>query len=162
MACFYGHATTTTRGGSMTCYAARIALTGLCALLVAGCSGAGLSIDTGPQAGLGCVDDSKVCIDQRAAALKSIMADKERKWVREPATPAAYASGVRMFAYKQRKKELSCEELALGRREADAAASTLRGPGGAGLTPAQISRGVMMGQEVSKELAGEQGRRCRA
>lgn len=146
----------------MTCYARRIALTGLCAALLAGCSSAGLSTDAESRAGMACVDDSKGCIDQRAAALRSIMSDKDRKWVREPATPSAYASGVRMFAYKQRKKELSCEELAIARREADAAAGTLRGPGGAGLTPAQISRGVMFGQEVAKELAAEQGRRCRA
>lgn len=127
---------------------------------VAGCS-TGLVPNGSAQAGLGCVDDSSHCIDQRRTALNTIMADRERKWIRQPATPAAYASGVRLFAYKQRKKELSCEELAIGRREADAAEPTLRSAGGASLTPAQVSRGAMLGTEVSKELAAEIGRRCR-
>jgi hypothetical protein len=36
----------------------------------------------------------------------------------------------------------------------------LRGPGGAGLTPAQISRGVILASEVARELAKEIKRRC--
>jgi hypothetical protein len=133
-------------------------------LLIAGfssCSGA----DFGPQrggAGLACVDDSRQCIEQRSAALTSIMADRERKWVKEPPTPEAYASGVRLFAFKERKKELSCEELAIGRREAEAAPVALRGGTGARLTPAQVSRGVMLGSEVSRELTAELKRRCNA
>jgi hypothetical protein len=111
---------------------------------------------------LGCVDDSRQCIDQRQAALRSLMADRERRWVREPASPSAYASGVRLFAYKSKKREMSCEELAVGRREADAGPGVLRGPGGASLTPAQVSRGAMLSAEVSKELAVEMQRRCRA
>ena len=132
------------------------------ALALAGCSQAPIGPDSEARAGLGCVDDSRQCIDQRAATLKALTGDKERKWVREPASPSAYASGVRMYAFKLRKKELTCDELAIGRREADAAAPTLRGPGGAGLTPAQVSRGVLFGQEVARELAGEHGRRCKA
>jgi hypothetical protein len=145
----------------MSSYAGRRSRAPLLGLLfLAGCASA--EIAPPPSAGLGCVDDSKQCLDQRADALKTLMADKQKSWIRQPASPAAYASGVRMFAYKQRKRELTCEELALGRREAEAAAPTLRGPGGQGLTPAQISRGVMFGQEIAKELANEQGRRCRA
>jgi hypothetical protein len=110
---------------------------------------------------LGCVDDSRHCIDQRQAALRTLVADRERRWVREPATPAAYASGVRLFAFKAKKRDLSCDELAVGRREADAGPGVLRGPGGTSLTPAQISRGAMLSAEVSKELATEMQRRCR-
>jgi hypothetical protein len=90
------------------------------------------------------------------------MLDKGRAWVRQPAPPAAYASGVRLFAYKQRKRELSCDELAHGRKEADAGPGVLRGPEGRALTPAQVARGVMLAQEVSRELANETKRRCRA
>lgn len=137
----------------------------LVAWLVIGLAGCSVgTIDSGAEtrAGLGCVDDSAHCIEQRSATLRTLVADRERKWIREPATAAAYASGVRLFAFKQRKRELTCDELAIGKREADAAAPTLRGPAGAGLSPAQVSRGVMLGQEVSRELANEQGRRCRA
>lgn len=129
--------------------------------LAASACSAGLESDAGSRVGLGCVDDSRHCIEQRRATLNAIMADRERKWIHEPATPAAYASGVRLFAFKTRKGELSCEELAAGRREADGAATALRGPAAAGLTPAQVARGVMLGGEVSRELAAEMKRRCK-
>lgn len=126
-----------------------------------GCSGTTEPPQLEAAPGLGCVDDSKQCIEQRQVALRALMTDRERRWVKEPATPAAYASGVRLFAFKTRKKEMTCEELAIGRREADAGPAILRGPGGAGLTPAQVSRGAMLSAEVAKELAGEMQRRCR-
>ena len=132
------------------------ALTGL---TVAACS-AGL--ETSTPSGMGCVDDSSHCIEQRRTALHSIMNDKDRRWVREAPTPAAYASGVRLFAFKTRKTDLSCDELAVGRREAESAPAVLRGPGSTNLTPAQVSRGLMLGAEVSRELAAEMKRRCRA
>ena len=50
-----------------------------------------------------------------------------------------------------------------GRREADGAAKSLRGPDGQGLSPAQISRASMFATEVSKELTTEmRARRCKA
>lgn len=128
------------------------------ALAATACS-AGLETS---RTGMGCVDDSSHCIEQRRTALHAIMNDKDRRWMREPPTPAAYASGVRLFAYKSRKTELSCDELAIGRREAESAPAVLRGPGSANLTPAQVSRGLMLGAEVSRELAAEMKRRCRA
>ena len=132
-----------------------------CILLLAGCASPLIEAPP-PTQGLACVDDSQRCIDQRMASLKGLMSDRDRRWIREPATPQAYASGVRLFAYKGRKKELTCDELAIGRREADAAPGVLRGPNSAGLSPAQISRGTMLSSEVSKELAMESRRRCKA
>ena len=95
-------------------------------------------------------------------ALKSMMADKSHRWVKEPATAVAYASGVRLFAYKSRKRDLTCNELAHGKREADAAPLALSGPSAAGLSPAQKSRGSLLAGEVSKELGAEMKRRCKA
>ena len=89
------------------------------------------------------------------------MADRSKSWVKAPPTAASYASGVRLWAFKQKKRELSCDELSHARREADLAAPTLRGASGS-LTPAQISRGIMLAQDVSKELGNEFGKRCRA
>lgn len=119
-------------------------------------------LNSASKAGLGCVDDSRECIEQRRVALNAIMSDKSRTWVREAPTPEAYASGVRLFAFKTRKSELSCDELAVGRREADNAPAVLRSPQASDLTPAQVSRGLMLGAEVSRELAAEMKRRCRA
>lgn len=133
------------------------------ALLLAGfcaaCSGTELPADSA-QVGLACVDDSPECVGRRQAALRQLVSAEDRAWIRQPATPAAYASGVRLFAFKAKKKELTCEELAHGRREADGAAGALKSAGH-GLTPAQVSRGTMLAAEVSRELGNELGRRCR-
>lgn len=114
-----------------------------------------------PQLGLRCVDDSAHCISQREKVFDSYMADKSRSWVKHPAAPEAHASGVRLFALSKRREDLSCEELQHGKREADSAPAALRGPGGKGLTPAQISRGVMLAGDVGRELAKEISKRCR-
>lgn len=137
-------------------------LAALCsALALSACStGGGPEISSGR--GLGCVDDSQLCISERSAALNAMMADRQRAWVRQPATPASYASGVRLFAFKQKKRELTCDELAIGRREASAGPGILRGPDGRGLTTPQIARGVMLAEEVGRELGTEARRRCGA
>jgi hypothetical protein len=128
---------------------------------ITGCGG-------GPEPPIGawtevkCIDDSPACIAQRQSILRSMLADRERRWVKQPATADAYASGVRLFAFKSRRKELSCEELATGRREAEAGPAVLRGPAGKHLTPAQVSRGAILSAEVSRELTVEMQRRCRA
>lgn len=147
---------------NLRAWLARAAVLAACglSLVAAGCSGFGPE-DT--HAGLTCLDDSPECVEQRQTTLKSYLADNERKWVKEPASPQAHASGVRLFAFRSRKKELSCEELAHGRREADGASKALRGPEGKSLSPAQISRATMFAAEVSKELGAEmRARRCKA
>jgi hypothetical protein len=131
-----------------------------------GCLGIVASACTGfddPRAGLSCIDDTPDCVGQRQATLKSMIADEDRKWVKEPSSPQAHASGVRLFAFRSRKKELSCEELAIGRREADSVPKALKGPEGKSMSPAQVSRANMFAAEVSKELAAEmRTRRCKA
>lgn len=129
------------------------------ALASSGCAGGDVP-EPGSQAGLGCVDDSPACISQRQATLKTLVADPNRAWVKEPPTAHAYASGVRLFAFKSKKKDLTCDELAHGRKEADGAAPALRGPA-TGLTQAQIARGVMLAGEVGRELTNEFNRRCK-
>ena len=120
--------------------------------------GAGPEIES--RAGLGCVDDSPECIHRRQATLRHMVEDKSRSWVKEAPTPEAYASGVRLFAYKSKKKELSCEELQRGKLEADTARTSLTSVGGR-LTPAQVSRSVMLAGEVGRELQREFDRRCK-
>jgi hypothetical protein len=130
---------------------------GLCTLALSAC---GIGLDD-TRVGLSCVDDSPRCIDRRQATLRAMLSDKERRWVKEPATPEAHASGVRLFAFRTAKAVLTCEELLLGRREAEAAPGALKG--GPGLSPAQVSRASLFAAEVRRELAAEMGRRrCRA
>jgi hypothetical protein len=122
-----------------------------------GCTGPNVS--TGSSSGLTCVDDSSDCVAKRQRTLRYLVDDQDRAWVKAHAPAEAYASGVRLFALKSKKKELTCDELAHGRNEADQAPSVLRGA--SNLTPAQVSRGIMLAVEVSRELAAEMKRRCR-
>ncbi|MGQ0672389.1 MAG: hypothetical protein ACT4N2_05850 [Hyphomicrobium sp.] len=124
-----------------------------------GCAVGEAPIDSG-HAGLSCVDDSPRCIAERQRTLSALVADPQRRWVKEQPTPSAYASGVRLFAFKTTKKTLTCDELAAGRREADGAPSSLKGAGSS-LTPAQVSRGAMFASEVGRELGNEMKRRCK-
>lgn len=109
----------------------------------------------------GCIDDSKQCVDQRQAQLRQLQADRARTWVRQPASIGSYASGVRLFAFKTEKQRLSCDELAVGRREADQAPGALRSPQAQSIQPGIRSRGIMLADDVSKELTREAQRRCR-
>ncbi|CEJ86437.1 conserved hypothetical protein [Hyphomicrobium sp. GJ21] len=113
------------------------------------------------QRGLKCVDDSNVCISQRKMVFDSYMADKSRAWIKQPAGPHEYASGVRLMAYSKMRKDLSCEQLAHAKEEADRGPASLSGGSYVGLTTAQVARGAMLAREVSRELANEMARRCR-
>lgn len=121
-----------------------------------GCSGP--NVTTGSNSGLTCVDDSSDCIAKRQRTLRYLVDDNDRSWVKAHAPAEAYASGVRLFALKSKKKDLSCDELAHGKNEADRAPGVLRSANN--LTPAQVSRGIMLASEVSRELGAEMKRRC--
>ena len=135
---------------------------GLLFLFVSGCS-FGPNPPSGLNASLNCVDDSANCLRQRRAALTRIMSDPSAKWINEPPTANADASGVRLFAYKKRKRQLSCGQLRIGYAEAKGARQRLRASSNQQLTPALISRGALLGDEVAGELRREMRRRgCKA
>lgn len=141
------------RATAIGCISASLALT------LAACASSEPSMPSA-SAGLRCVDDSAHCVSQREKVFDSYMADKSRAWIKQPASPDAHASGVRLFAMSKRRKEMSCDELQHAKREADSAPGALRGPSGKHLTPAQISRGVMLAGDVGRELAKEISKRC--
>ncbi len=130
------------------------------AALGAGCAVNTVSVNS-PLAGLSCVDDSVDCITKRKTTLNYLTNDPTRSWIRQRPTPQAYASGVRLFAFKKKKKELTCAELKIGRSEADAASKVLRGSEAKSLSPAQVSRGTILAAEVSRDLRREMRRRCK-
>ncbi len=130
-------------------------------LFVTGCA-VNTAIVTSPLAGLSCIDDTPNCIQKRQSTLRYLTNDPTRAWVRQRPTPMAYASGVRLFAFKKKKAELSCAELKIGKLEADSAKKVMSGTGASGLTPAQVSRGTMLATEVSRDLRREQKRRCKS
>lgn len=127
---------------------------------LAGCGGAA-DPAFGQQRGLKCVDDSNVCISQRKMVYDSYTSDKSRAWMKQPAGPHEYASGVRLMAYSKMRKELTCDELSRAKDEADRGPASLSGGSYVGLTTAQVARGAMLAREVSSELSREIARRCR-
>jgi len=112
------------------------------------------------RVGYSCVDDSPECVSHRQTLLRQLQSDPSRGWMREQPSPESYASGVRLFAMKTKKHDLTCEELARGRQEAEQAPGALRSLGSR-LTSAQVSRSQMLATEVGRELSNEFGRRCR-
>jgi hypothetical protein len=138
-----------------------VALGGAAALgvVLAACAGDTANIEV-TRSGFSCLDDSQECIGRRQAALAQLQSDPKRAWMRESPTPEAYASGVRLFAMKTRKHELSCEELTRAKTEADQAPGAIRSLGNR-ITNAQASRSLMLATEISREMSGEFARRCR-
>lgn len=150
---------TRTRARSPGTIVSRVMVVAACCVAAAGCATSAPPL----QASGGhttCLDDSPECIGRRQGLLRQLSGDSARTWMREPSTPEAYASGVRLYAMKNKKKELTCEELQRGKAETDGAASSLRSAS-AKLTPAQISRAMMFASEVGRELSNEMGRRCK-
>lgn len=128
---------------------------------LAGCSAEISKPETQVQ-NFGCVDDSPGCITQRQTALRQLQTDQGRTWVRQPASINSYATGVRLFAFKTEKQRLTCDELAVGRREAAAAPGVLRSPQAMAIQPQIRNRSLMLADEVSKELGRESQRKaCR-
>lgn len=134
-----------------------------CAGIIGGLAMAGCANNQSPgsltSAGLNCIDDSPACIARRQTALTTLMSDNQRTWVHRKPSAEAYASGVRLFAYQKSKKKLTCDELGVGIREASGARASLQ-RAKARLTAAQVARGAMLGDEVSRELSREKKRRC--
>lgn len=132
-------------------------------LVVSGCANGMFNVASPRGVGVNCVDDSEFCLAERRQALKEIMADKSMNWVDEKPTARSDASGVRLFAFKQRKRQLNCRQLGIGYREASSASGRLRSANSPALTPDLVSRGVILSDEVAKELQREiKRRRCRA
>ena len=126
-------------------------------IMLVGCAKSAPPLDA--HAGLRCVDDSPRCVRLRIAALKAMKSDSTLSWINQPVTPKAYATGVRMFSYRHAKSRLTCAQLRHGMHEADRAPVALRSRS-AGLSPAQISRGMMLAGEVGADLKREIRRRC--
>lgn len=148
-------------GGQRSGRARALTLVGCCsALLIAACSGSGPKPINSPTAGLSCIDDSPGCVAKRQKTLRHLMTSPDRQWMRTPPDAAAYASGVRLFAYKRQKSQLSCPELKSALQEARSAPSALKAAK-TPITPAQASRSKMFAKEVGRELKRELRRRCR-
>lgn len=130
----------------------------LAASLLAACSGT--EPPPPPNAAAGCVDDSKHCIEMRGQALKAMLADSKRAWVTKPETPAAYATGVKLFAYRGTRDKMTCAELAHGREETRSMPQTLKPGSVPGMNDSRLAQVRDMSGQVNKELSKEFDRAC--
>lgn len=105
--------------------------------------------------------DEAACsgVDGCADVLRRMVEDPHRRWITRPASPAALASGVRLFAYRSLRHQLTCAELASGEAEIDAAARTFATPVPS-LQLEQIERVRVLIQAVGTELRSESAARC--
>lgn len=98
-------------------------------------------------------------VETCVSVLKTMVADPERAWMHRPASPAVLANGVRLFAYRALKTQLTCSELAAAITEIETAAQAFSGSV-AGLKPEQITRVRVLSVEVGTELQAENAERC--
>lgn len=98
-----------------------------------------------------CLDDSGDCVASRTAAFKELVADKQHAWVNRPASRSLHASGIRMFAYKATKAQLTCAQLTAGINEASSVRGALAGPMN-GVSADRISQAKALAEETRTEL----------
>jgi hypothetical protein len=129
----------------------------------AGCAQRSGAEITSLPADLSCADDSARCIAARARGLRALRSDTSRAWLATPPTAPQYAAGVRLFAMRKDRASFSCTQLKLSAAEAARSPSVLRSPEArARLTPAQISRGVLLAEDVGRDLQRElRKKRCK-
>jgi len=98
---------------------------------------------------------------QCQGVLKTMIDSPDRGWIGKRQSPAVYANGTRLFAYRALRKQLTCRELTLAVEEMGAATKSLDGPV-PGMTPDQSSRTRALSAQVEGELAKERAGRCRS
>jgi hypothetical protein len=92
--------------------------------------------------------------------LKAMIDDPSRGWIGKPQSPAEYANGTRLFAYRALHSQLTCPQLTTALSEVAAAANTYRQPV-QGVSAAQAKRVLALNTEVERELRSEFARRCK-
>lgn len=96
------------------------------------------------------------------ARLKALVEDPKRGWIgQSQPKPAEYADGIRLFAYRALRGQLSCGELAVALVEMNAAAKAFREPVES-LPPDKIARLRSLVSKVEVELRAERASRCAA
>jgi hypothetical protein len=95
------------------------------------------------------------CIDR----LKALVSNPDRRWVKQPEEPAAFANGVRLFAYMALQKNLTCDELAAALLETENAEKAFRGTV-PGVKPMQAVAARRLSVRIARDLRAETATRC--
>jgi hypothetical protein len=96
----------------------------------------------------------------RGQALKAMLADPKRSWVTKPESPAAFATGVKLFAYRGVRDKMTCAELAHGRAETVTMPQTLKPGSVPGMNDSRLAQVRDMSGQINKELSKEFDRAC--
>ena len=92
--------------------------------------------------------------------LKAMIDDPSRSWIGKPQSPAEYANGTRLFAYRALHGRLTCPQLTSALNEVATAANAYRQPV-RGVSAAQAKRVLALNTDVEWELRSEFARRCK-
>jgi hypothetical protein len=92
--------------------------------------------------------------------LKAMIDDPSRGWIGQPQSPAEYANGTRLFAYRALHSQLTCPQLSTAVNEVAGAANTYRAPV-QGVSAAQAKRVLALNRDVERELRAEITGRCK-
>jgi hypothetical protein len=105
------------------------------------------SIRCGP--GLDCV-----------AVLRGMIDDPKQSWMMRAPTPAEFANGTRLFAYRALKTTLDCGKLRFANAELDWAIDTFSSSRLEGVDAAHRARVTALAEAVHAEIEGEIKKRC--
>ena len=107
-----------------------------------------------------CTAGAEKCFAQKQARLKSMIADKQNKWVFEQSSHGKNTSGLRLMAYQATIKQLNCRQLALGKSESAAARKAFSKQIAADRSAKQAPLFKMIAEGVNKGLTREFARVC--
>jgi len=113
------------------------------AVLLSGCANGGPSF---------CTDDSADCIAARKARFTEMTADTSHAWTERKPTVVEYASGVRLFAYRQEQGRMSCPALKRGIAETGNARTVLTPKATEGISAERVGQIISLSEDVNREL----------
>jgi hypothetical protein len=107
--------------------------------------------------------DPRTCHDVPSceALLLELTESADRSWIARPETLEGLLTGVRMFAFRTLRPQLTCGELAVAMQQLRSVPDALRSAP-VGSRPEDVVRATRLAAEVHEELRAENDARCRA
>jgi hypothetical protein len=94
------------------------------------------------------------------AVLRAMIDDPKQSWMMRAPTPAEFANGTRLFAYRALKTTLECGKLRFANAELDWAIDTFSSNRLEGVDAAHRARVAALAEAVHAEIEGEIKKRC--
>ena len=100
--------------------------------------------------------DGQDCLD----VLRAMIDDPKQSWMMRAPTPAEFANGTRLFAYRALKTTLECGKLRFANAELDWAIDTFSTDRIKDVDPAHRARVAALAEAVREEIEAEIKKRC--